>query len=72
VCADRQSHITSQTHPRTSIPLLSLSNSVNKMMEGLASHDEEMERLEATFMKRLKALAKIDSEKSLQNFLSLL
>jgi hypothetical protein len=41
-------------------------------MEGLDSHDQEMERLEATFMKRLKALAKIDSEKSLQNFLSLL
>ena len=41
-------------------------------MDGLTSHDEEMERLEAAFMKRLKALAMIDREKSLQVLLSLL
>jgi hypothetical protein len=41
-------------------------------MGGLSSHDEEMARLEMTFTKRLKALAKLDSEKSLQNFLSML
>jgi hypothetical protein len=45
---------------------------MNIMMEGLASHDEEMERLEASFMKRLRALEKTDSEKWLQGLLSLL
>jgi len=41
-------------------------------MKDLAAHDAEIDKLEVRYMKRLKALAKFDSTKSLQNFLSML